>query len=254
MADISTIKVKSGDRFYHWTVTQVHTAQKIDCVCDCGYQKRQRQTDLLRGVTKQCPGCYAKKPKAGIQSGKQFGKWTVVDVNDYTYLYRKDGKVLERQYKCKCDCGTVKYIRTSHITRGLSKQCDKCRLQSYYTVKVGCIPMVDIRRYKTGALKRKKEWAINPQYLYDLYEEQCHLCAISGIPIGFSEKGMGSAGAKYISTASLDRIDSSKGYIEGNVQWVHKDINKMKMNLQESKFFSIIKQIYEYKQLTRFTI
>ena len=68
MADISTIKVKSGDRFFHWTVDQVHTAQKVDCVCDCGYKKQQRQTDLLRGVTKQCPSCYAKKPKAGIQT------------------------------------------------------------------------------------------------------------------------------------------------------------------------------------------
>lgn len=249
MADISTIKVKPGDKFYHWTVNQVHTAQKIDCVCDCGYEKQQRQTDLLRGVTKQCPSCYAKKPKAGIQTGKRFGKWIVADVDDYTYLYRKDGKVLERQYKCICDCGTIKYVRTSHITRGLSKQCDKCRLQSYYTNKIGCIPMMDIQRYKAGALKRRKQWSVDPQYLYDLYEEQGRLCAISGTPIGFSEKGVGTVGAKDISTASLDRIDSSKGYIVGNLQWVHKDINKMKMDLQEEDFFRIVKQIYEHKKL-----
>lgn len=249
MADISTIKVKSGDRFYHWTVKQAHTAQKIDCICDCGYEKQQRQTDLLRGVTKQCPNCYAKKPKAGMQTGKRFGKWTVVDVNDYIHLYRKDGKILERQYKCVCDCGTEKYIRTSHITRGLSKQCDKCRLQSYYTNKIGCIPMMDIQRYKVGAQKRKKEWAVEPQYLYELYEQQKRLCAISGVPIEFSEKGKGTTGAKDISTASLDRIDSSKGYVVGNVQWVHKDVNKMKMNLQEEDFFRMIKQIYEHKQL-----
>ncbi len=251
MADISTIKIKSGDRFYHWTVKQIHTAQKIDCICDCGYQKQQRQTDLLRGVTKQCPNCYAKKPKAGMQTGKRFGKWTVVDVNDFTYLYRKDGKVLERQYRCVCDCGTVKYIRTSHITRGLSKQCDKCRLQSYYTNKVGCIPMMDIQRYKAGAQKRKKEWAVEPQYLYELYEQQSRSCAVSGVLIEFSEKGVGTIGAKDISTASLDRIDSSKGYVVGNVQWVHKDVNKMKMDLPEEKFLSIVKQIYEHKQLNR---
>ena len=38
-------------------------------------------------------------------------------------------------------------------------------------------------------------------------------------------------------TASLDRIDSSKGYTEDNIQWVHKDVNQMKMDLPEQRFF-----------------
>jgi len=249
MADISTIKVQAGDRFWHWTVTQTHTAQKIDCICDCGFSKQQRQTDLLRGVTKQCTSCYAKKPKAGIVTGKRFGKWTVVDVSDYTLLYRKNGNILERQYNCRCDCGTEKYIRTSHITRGLSAQCEKCRLQNYLVEKVGCIPMVDIRRYEQGARLRKKEWLTTPQHLYELYEQQNRRCAISNMQIEFSDKGKGTLGAKDSSTASLDRIDSKQGYILGNVQWVHKHINKMKMDLPEQDFFSMVKQIYEYKQL-----
>ena len=251
MADISTIKIKVGDKFWHWTVQCIYNAQKIDCVCDCGHQKQQRQTDLLRGVTKQCLSCYAKKPKAGIETGKRFGKWVVVDVEDFTYIYRNDGKVLERQYKCKCDCGTVKYIRTSHVTRGLSKQCDKCRLSSYYVNKVGCIPMNDIGRYKIGAQKRKLTWSVDPQYLYKLYEQQNRLCALSGKLIAFSEKGVGYPGSKDVSTASLDRIDSSKGYVVGNVQWVHKDVNKMKMDLSEESFFQKIKEIYEFKQLDK---
>jgi hypothetical protein len=37
-------------------------------------------------------------------------------------------------------------------------------------------------------------------------------------------------------TASLDRINSDEGYIKGNVQWVHKDINIMK-NIYSSKYF-----------------
>lgn len=251
MADISTIKIKVGDQFFHWTVQHIHNAQKIDCICKCGYEKQQRQTDLLRGVTKQCSGCYAKKPKAGIETGKRFGKWVVVDVEDFTYLYRNDGKVLERQYKCKCDCGTVKYIRTSHITRGLSKQCDKCRLSSYYVNKIGCIPITDIRRCKVGAQKRGLDWSVEPPYLYELYEQQKRLCALSGKPIVFSERGVGAPGAKYVNTASLDRIDSDKGYIVGNVQWVHKDVNRMKMDLPEESFFQIIAEIYKYQQLDK---
>lgn len=44
-------------------------------------------------------------------------------------------------------------------------------------------------------------------------------------------------------TASLDRIDSSKGYIEGNVQWLHKDINQMKINFNQKDFIKYCKLI-----------
>lgn len=40
-------------------------------------------------------------------------------------------------------------------------------------------------------------------------------------------------------TASLDRIDSTKGYVEGNVQWIHKDINLMKNRLPQDYFISM---------------
>lgn len=46
-------------------------------------------------------------------------------------------------------------------------------------------------------------------------------------------------------TASLDRIDSSKGYVEGNVQWVHKDVNYIKQDLEESYFKKLCKLITE---------
>lgn len=42
-----------------------------------------------------------------------------------------------------------------------------------------------------------------------------------------------------IEEASLDRIDSSKGYIEGNVQWVTYQANL-------SKHVMTMKQLYEF--------
>lgn len=49
-------------------------------------------------------------------------------------------------------------------------------------------------------------------------------------------------------TASLDRIQNDKGYIEGNVQWVHKDINRMKNIFEQNYFIDICKKIIETKQ------
>lgn len=44
-------------------------------------------------------------------------------------------------------------------------------------------------------------------------------------------------------SASLDRIDSSKGYEQGNVQWVHKDINNMKQSFSQDKFIDWCKKV-----------
>jgi hypothetical protein len=41
----------------------------------------------------------------------------------------------------------------------------------------------------------------------------------------------------------LDRIDSSKGYIVGNVQWVHKHVNVMKNIFSQEMFIFICNQV-----------
>ena len=44
-------------------------------------------------------------------------------------------------------------------------------------------------------------------------------------------------------TASLDRIDSNKGYVEGNVQWVHVDVNYMKLDYDQDYYINICRLI-----------
>jgi hypothetical protein len=73
-----------------------------------------------------------------------------------------------------------------------------------------------------------------------LFLKQNRKCSISGESILFS-KWLHKKGER--PTASLDRIDSTKGYIEGNVQWVHKDINMMKSNHTTKKFFNWCKKV-----------
>lgn len=46
--------------------------------------------------------------------------------------------------------------------------------------------------------------------------------------------------------ASLDRIDSSLGYIPSNVAWVHKDINRMKLAYSLEYYLEMCKKVSEY--------
>ena len=49
-------------------------------------------------------------------------------------------------------------------------------------------------------------------------------------------------------TASVDRIDSTKGYLKGNVQWVHKSINQMKSNRTDEEFIALCKAVALYNE------
>lgn len=72
----------------------------------------------------------------------------------------------------------------------------------------------------------------NLRYLDSLVTQSC---PFSGLPLTFRKFALDRS-----ATASLDRIDSSKGYIRGNVRWVHKDINSMKWWLTDEEFFSFV--------------
>jgi hypothetical protein len=51
-----------------------------------------------------------------------------------------------------------------------------------------------------------------------------------------------------IYTASLDRIDSSKGYIKGNIRWVSRAINWMKNNMDDIMVWELIDILIKNKK------
>lgn len=87
---------------------------------------------------------------------------------------------------------------------------------------------------KNSARYRDIKFNINIEYMWDLFLNQDRKCALSGIDLNF-----GSVARCNDITASLDRIDSSKGYIEENVQWIHKNINFMKQDFNEKYFIEM---------------
>lgn len=74
---------------------------------------------------------------------------------------------------------------------------------------------------------------IDIQYLCKLYEDQCGKCALSGRQLTFiTGKGI------VDTNISIDRIDSSLGYVEGNLQLVCRQANIMKQRLSEQELSS----------------
>lgn len=91
------------------------------------------------------------------------------------------------------------------------------------------------------ASKRNLEFTLTIEEAWELFLKQNRKCRFSKIeltfPIKFKDKNQGNY------TASLDRIDSDKGYTKDNVQWVHKLINIMKQDMKDEEFIEWCKLI-----------
>lgn len=98
-----------------------------------------------------------------------------------------------------------------------------------------------MKRIIVSANIRDISFEVTKEYIYELYLNQNKRCALCGIEISLPKSYFEISCGNF--TASLDRIDSSKGYIEGNLQWVHKKINIMKQAMPDNEFIIWCKMI-----------
>lgn len=79
------------------------------------------------------------------------------------------------------------------------------------------------------AKERGLSFQVTKQDLWELFLRQDGKCALSGVPITLTTVVNAQNNLdKTQMSASLDRIDNSKGYTIDNVQWIHKILNAMR--------------------------
>jgi hypothetical protein len=172
-------------------------------------------------------------------TNKRFGKLTVLGFHSVN----KDRSAL---WLCKCDCGREKIVRGTHLRRGTVQSCC-CLLKNtginnknYKGIEE--ISGAYLYTILDSAKRRKISFNLTKEYLWDLFLRQNKKCILSGLEIEFSLDAKSSTNR----TASLDRINNKKGYIEGNVQWVHKRINEMKWDKTDQEFIDLCKTVANY--------
>jgi len=177
---------------------------------------------------------------------RTIGKFTILDE---TPIYNEKRHCT--MLRCRCDCGRELYVNKYTLDDGKSVSCRKCFGKTLYGDKnpnfkgFKDIPSSIISRNKRQANRRGIPWELNIRELCALYCKQGKKCAMTKLPILFSDK-----------TASLDRIDSTKGYTLDNVQWVHKNVNLMK-NGFEIEYFTyfcklVAKNLKEIRKTSKF--
>lgn len=189
-----------------------------------------------------------RKYEGVFTEGQIFGKRTVVD-----------GKIIPRKFgnsqyaqgliKVRCICGTEDLVDPAKLLKGLQQSCKHCingPLNSNFNWKgSGKVTGRYFNQVKRGAAKRNLEFSLSIEYMAKLFDSQRGLCALTGEPIFFSEARK----YKEETSASLDRIDNTKGYIEGNVQFVSKQVNFMKHKLDQNTFLDLCRKIVNHREI-----
>ena len=176
--------------------------------------------------------------------GKKFGK---LEAKEYVgkMMY---GDKMRHAFKCQCECGGEKTAVYDSLKTGAISSCGCLRWQSGNKSKKwrghGQISGNYWDHVKRGAKTRDFEFSVSIEEAWKKFEEQEGICAISGISISLESRQ--NKRSKY-GSASLDRIDSKQGYTSSNIQWVHKDINRMKQHFDEAYFVKLCKTISEYQ-------
>ena len=171
--------------------------------------------------------------------GEKFGKLTILS---RTKIKQNNGKYIYYA-TYECECGVVKTCQLGSLISGRIKSCG---CSQYEKPSGKNNPLFTGYKeisgkfwgfWKRRAISKNIEFTIDIKDAWDLYEKQDRKCALTDMPISFDEKNNGTH------TASLDRIDSLKGYTMNNVQWLHKDVNIMKNKYNMEYFINMCKLI-----------
>lgn len=210
-----------SEPFYKNGKNNTNSKKFVTCECDCGNIKDIRRDEV--GTTTFSCGCLINNKRKLNDLNNQ--------LNDIIHLYidkklscrkialilnttrQKVSKLLRENNIIDISYKVGKYNKGWKGTGDISKQYWN---QIIHHAKI-----------------RNLEISITIEYVWNLFIKQNRKCALSGLDLNFAAFGHAEQ------TASLDRIDSIKGYIEGNVQWVHKDINIMKMDMNEYQFIKM---------------
>ena len=244
---ISCICVKEGIKFGRYSnidFKEELLQAQVNGMCASEIGKKlgvSRHTIHRQSKILDIPIIYKRHRNANTEKflNRKFGKLTVIGIHDG----RKHDCFM---WKCRCECGNEKLISTHQITSGI---------QSCGCAKGSNLPTGEAHwkwngykeitgklwnNYIFSARRRGIKFSISKDYAYEVFQSQKGKCALSGLDISLSTK------KDPFKTASIDRIDSSKGYEEGNIQWVGKAINMMKMSLTQDEFVGLCKTIVDH--------
>lgn len=171
------------------------------------------------------------------ETGNVYGKLKVIKLSG------NESKRKLKKWICECECGNTTEVLGSNLRNKGTKSCGCIRKDNDSHFKKGGFGKITGAYWSILRSRFKpedKDRQITLEYIWNLFLKQNGKCALSGIDIELVSRYAKNYSGQ---TASLDRIDSSKGYIIGNVQWTHKTVNIIKWSLSQEEFLNFCRLV-----------
>ena len=216
------------------------------CRCECGDTYVGREDALRSGVTSRCRKCAYKarsvptnkKPRSDIKdmSGEKFGRLTALN-----YVRTDAGT----KWQCSCECGSTVTVGRHALISGATKSCGCLNIEvqkqkgTYYgETHLNLI----FHYYKKSATKRKLDFNLTKDWMLELITKDCVYCATTPTIESAPYKRKSINGI--IACHGIDRVDSSLGYIEGNMVPCCSRCNQIKMDMPLKDFITKVESIF----------
>lgn len=238
---ITTMKTEkqdfTGQRFGKLLVLRFSHISKSEgfmwlCYCDCGRERLVSASALKRGNNKSCGKCARIK---NIQ-GKKFGRLTVIEFSKVQKTSR--GHFGRPLWICLCDCGNTCEVLAQSLLEGNTKSCGCLKIERTLPNGVAAINSL-YGRYKKASKIRQIDFKINIEQFKSLIKSNCFYCGL--IPSSYHKYR-----TQTIIYNGIDRVDNSKGYVEGNVVPCCKDCNFSKHDNSLEHFKEWIGRVYTH--------
>jgi hypothetical protein len=226
-----------GVRFGKLVATEylgvINGDSKWKCACDCGRTHIVKASSLTKGDSKSC-GCLRRnKPLELI--GAKFGRLTVVE------LMPRRGRA--RVWKCVCECGNEIYVSSGFLRAGYVTSCG-CKRLWHKTAPGVASQRKLFYSYQRDAQRRRGGSGLEFSLTFDQFKKitssNCHYCGAN--PSQVVER-LTRFNGHYVYNG-IDRVDSTKGYIEDNCVPCCKACNWMKNKMTREAFLGHIGRIY----------
>ena len=145
---------------------------------------------------------------------------------------------------CACKFSNLKQSENRKIWSNSEANKENLLKHNYSVQRYINDPKYQFSYYLRNCKRRYKECSITLDDLYEQWQKQNGICPYSGIKLNIATYTKNHKDPIY--TASVDRIDSSKGYIPGNIQFVSTCINYLKNTMSDSDTKFICRCIAEH--------
>lgn len=173
--------------------------------------------------TKYCSSCNVEKPLEDFTKSNKGANYKTSNETHHTY--------------CKiCNAKRAAEWRKNRPTYRGSGRIKSIPLQDRMLMSAIRHRLKDA---KARCKKFNKQLTVDDLYLYELFKAQNRVCALTGAPL-IVEIG-------HPLCLSLDQIDPTKGYTEGNVQWLAWVVNRAKGDLSTEDFVDMCEAVINRK-------